>query len=177
MKYSGVSMIYVLSYIQLIFSVHAVATTTLDDAAVFALFDQANTADIWTARLGVKYGHSEDVRQLAKMVATDHESVQQMGRALANKLGIIPSPPVGDSTAQALAKSIAELQAKSGIEFDKAYLRHEIAFHQSVIDTIKGELLPAIKNTELKTLVEKVLPGFQHHLEVTRITARKIISP
>ncbi|MBI3452780.1 MAG: hypothetical protein HY057_08150, partial [Rhodospirillales bacterium] len=37
-------------------------STKLDDATVFAIFDQANMVDITTGRLGAKMGHSEDVR-------------------------------------------------------------------------------------------------------------------
>jgi len=55
----------------------AAATPQLDDAAAFAIFDQATTADIWTGRLGVKYGHSAHVRESAKMVVNEHEAVQQ----------------------------------------------------------------------------------------------------
>ena len=34
------------------------AAHTLDDATIFAIFDEVNAADIWTARLGVKKCHS-----------------------------------------------------------------------------------------------------------------------
>jgi hypothetical protein len=56
------------------------AAGALDDATILAIFDQANTADIVTGRLGAKYGASEEVRALGKMVATDHVAVLQMGR-------------------------------------------------------------------------------------------------
>lgn len=150
------------------------AATTLDDATVFAIFDQANTTDIWTARLGVKYGRSDEVRSLARMVAADHEAVQQMGRDLARKLGIIPTPPSGDASAAALAKAVGLLQSKSGADFDRAYLRYEIAFHRSVIAALRGSLLPAIRNPEFKALVEKTMPGFEHHLAATRAVADKL---
>ena len=150
------------------------AAEKLDDATVFAIFDQANAADIWTGRLGVQRGRSEEVRALGRMVATDHEAVQQMGRDLAKKLGVMPTPPANDTSAEALSKTVALLQSKSGVEFDQAYLRHEIAFHQSVIDAIKGTLLPAVKNDELKALITKVLPGFEHHLAATRSAAAKL---
>src|SRR5262245_14555813 len=70
----------------------------LDDATILAVFDQANTADIITGRLGAKYGASEEVRALGRMVVTDHEAVQQLGRDLAKKLGVIPTPPDNDTS-------------------------------------------------------------------------------
>lgn len=146
----------------------------LDDATIFSIFDQANMVDIATGRLGAKQGHTEEVRKLGRMVAADHESVQQMGRDLAKKLGIVPTPPDNDTSAGNYAKTMATLQSKSGAEFDKAYLQHELAFHQSVIDTIKGTLLPAIKNEQFRALINKTLPGFEHHLTETRATANKL---
>lgn len=55
------------------------AAADLDDATILAMFDEANTADIITGRLGAKYGASKEVRELARMVVTDHVTVQQLG--------------------------------------------------------------------------------------------------
>jgi putative membrane protein len=150
------------------------ASDKLDDATIIAIFDQANAVDIYNGRMGVKYGVSAEVRNLGAMVVTDHVAVQQMGRELAKKLDIIPTPPDNDSSVADHAKTVALLQSKTGSEFDKAYLRHEIAFHQSVVDAIKGTLLPAIHNKELKELVNNVLPGFEHHLAETKAVAKKM---
>lgn len=152
----------------------AVAGGKLDDATILAIFDQANSVDIYTGRLGAMHGNSEEVRALGRMVSTDHVAVQQMGRDLAKKLGIVPTPPDNDSSVADHATAIALLRSKSGVEFDKAYVRHEIIFHQSVIDAVKGTLLPAIGNRELRTLFENVLPGFEHHLAETKAVARKL---
>lgn len=151
----------------------AQAGAKLDDATIFAIFDETNTADVWAGRIAVKKAHSADVRELGKMVATDHEAVQQSWRDLAKKLSIIPAPPANDDIAAKLAKTVALLQSKSGAEFDKAYLKHEIVFHQSVVDAIKNTLLPAIKNEEFKALVTQALPAFEHHLAETKAVAKK----
>jgi putative membrane protein len=150
------------------------AAAGLDDATILAIFDQANAADIVTGRLGAKYGASAEVRTLATMVVTDHLAVQQMGRDLAKKLKLMPTPPDNDTSAADCAQAVALLQSKTGAEFDEAYLRYEVIFHQSVVDAIKGTLLPAIKNNELRTLMKTVLPGFEHHLAETKAVARKM---
>ncbi len=152
---------------------NAVAAGKLDDATVLAIFDQANSVDVYTGLLGAKYGNSVEVRELGQMVVNDHVAVQQMGRDLAKKLKIIPTPPDNDTSVEDHAKAVAFLQSKTGAEFDKAYLKHEVAFHQSVVDAIKTTLLPAISNGELKALVKKVLPGFEHHLAETKTLAKK----
>jgi len=58
-----------------------------------------------------------------------------------------------------------QLKSLKGADFDRAFLDHEIAFHQAVLDAVTGTLLPAIHNQELKSFVEQVGPAFQGHLE------------
>ena len=144
------------------------AQPAMNDGHVFALFDEANTADIWTARLAMSRSQNAAVKDLAGMVIADHEAVQQMSRDLARKLKITATPPANDDSAGALAASIKALQGKSGAEFDRAYLTHELAFHRAAIDTVRGTLLPSAKNDELRALLTKVLAGFEHHLAETR---------
>jgi putative membrane protein len=150
------------------------AAPGLDDATILAIFDQANAVDIYTGRLGAKYGSSEEVRALGRMVVSDHVAVQQMGRDLARKIKTIPTLPDNDSSVADCARIVAQLQSKTGADFDRAYLQYEVAYHQSVVDFIKGTLLPAISNPALKTLVKTVLPGFERHLAATRALASKM---
>ena len=147
------------------------AQETLNDAQVMALFDEANTTDIWVARLALGRAQSADVRKLAEMVIADHEAVQHMARELAKKLKVAATPPSSDTSATTLARAIRELQGKSGAEFDRAYLAHELAFHRTAIDVVRGTLLPAATHPELKALLNNVLGGFEHHLAETRTVA------
>lgn len=142
----------------------APAARALDDPTIVAIFDAANTADIETGQLAAKRGSTKAVRELAAMFARDHEMVRQQGRDLAKKLGVTPTPPKGDKSAQEQAQVMAMLRAKHGADFDKAYLAHEVAFHKAVIDAVNQTLLPAIQNPELKALVVKVAPAFQAHM-------------
>ena len=144
------------------------AGQALDDPTIVAIFDAANTADIETGNLAAKRAESKDVREYGAMIAHDHEAVRQMGRDLAKKLGVTPTPPAGDASAKTQAETMAALRAKRGADFDRALVEHEVAFHKSVIDAIQTTLLPAIQNKELKALVEKVVPAFQAHLAVAQ---------
>ena len=136
----------------------------LDDATIVAIFDAANTADIESGQLAAERAKNPKVRDYGRMIAHDHEAVRQQGRDLARKLGVKPTPPTDRSAAKAHEQAMKELRATSGADFDRAFLAHEVAFHQQVIDDIKNTLLPAIKNGELRTLVQKVAPAFQAHL-------------
>jgi putative membrane protein len=139
---------------------------TLDDATIVAIFDNANTVDIETGKLAAQRGHSKEVREFGAMLARDHEMVRQQGRDLAKKLGVTPTPPAGDQSAEEQAAVIRRLSALGGAEFDHAFLQREVRFHKDVIGAIEKTLLPAIKNEELRALVVKVAPAFQAHLEM-----------
>ena len=150
------------------------ATPSLDDATIVAIFDGANTADIETGELAMERGSSKAVRDFGAMFARDHKTVRQQGRDLAQKLSVTPTPPVDDAGARAHAEAMATPRSKQGAEFDRAFLAHEVAFHQGVIDAVQSTLLPAIRNAELKDLVVTVAPAFQAHMVAARNLERTI---
>jgi len=76
---------------------------------------------------------------------------------------VTPTPPADDASAKAHAEAMATLRAAQGKEFDRAFLDHEVQFHQQVIDAVNSTLLPAIQNADVKALVVKVAPAFEAH--------------
>ena len=148
----------------------------LDDATIVAIFDNANTADIETGKLAAQRGHSNEVRQFGAMLARDHQMVRQQGRDLAKKLGIIPTPPSGDQSAQDQAAAMQRLSSLHGPEFDRAFLQHEVEFHETAIAAIENTLLPAIANAELRAMVVKVAPAFKAHLDMARNLGKQLAS-
>jgi putative membrane protein len=145
----------------------------LDDATIVAIFDAANTYDMETSGLAEKRATHDDVRALGKQFAGDHKAVRQQGRDLAKKLNVTPTPPKDDKGARDHADAMKKLESAKGEAFDRAYLAHEVAYHQAVIDAINQTLLPAIKNPELKAFVQKVGPAFQAHLDAAKKLAQK----
>jgi putative membrane protein len=61
--------------------------------------------------------------------------------------------------------NLAALKKLSGAAFDQAYIDHEVAFHQAVLDALDKTLIPSAQNAELKALLVKVRPAFVAHLE------------
>lgn len=147
---------------------------SLTDANIVAIFDQANTADMETGSLAAAQASNKEVRELGQMFADQHEAVRQQGRDLAKKLGVTPVLPAGDKGLEQHKAAVAALKAKRGVELDRAWLDHEIAFHQAVIDAVTTTLLPAIKNAELKAFVEKVAPAFVAHMEQAKVLRKKL---
>ncbi|MEX2154050.1 MAG: DUF4142 domain-containing protein [Gemmatimonadaceae bacterium] len=135
----------------------------LDDAAIVAIFDLANKADIETGLLATKRATSKEIRDFGRMLSDVHTAVRQQGGELAKKLAVVPVLPNGDQSAAQHAAVMARLEKLSGAEFDRAFLQHEQAFHAAVIAAVHSTLLPAIQNQELKKFVTSLAPAFEAH--------------
>ena len=147
----------------------------LDDATIVAIFDAANGWDINLGRLALKKSHNKDVRTFADMMVRDHSAVQKLGRDLAHKLNVTPTPPGPDfPLAKDYTATLAKLNHLNGAAFDKAYVDHEVWYHQAVIDAITKTLLPATQNAELKALQIKVAPNFDAHLAAAKVLQEKL---
>src|SRR2546423_15718573 len=147
-------------------SLHAAPAPTLalDDATIVAIFDAANTWDVETGALAEKKGTTKEIRDFGAMLVHDHMMVRQQGRDLAKKLGVHPTPPKDFAMAKDHEAAMKTLHDAKGAAFDRAFLRHEVAYHKAVIDAVTQTLLPAIQNQELNDLVTKVAPAFQAHM-------------
>lgn len=137
-----------------------------NDAQIAAIVVAANQADIDAAQLAESRASDPAVKQFAGTMIRDHESANKQAKDLVAKLKVKPEP---SDTSKSLKtedrENLASLKKLKGAAFDKAYVDHEVAYHQQVLDAINSTLLPNAKNAELKALLEKVTPGFQAHLD------------
>ena len=65
----------------------------------------------------------------------------------------------------AQAQNVKQLKQLKGAAFDRAYVDHEVAYHQQVLDAVDKTLIPNAQNADLKALLVKVRPAFVSHLE------------
>jgi putative membrane protein len=145
------------------------ADDKLDDPTIVAIFDAANTYDMETGALAASKARSEVVREFGKMLVRDHENVRTQGRELAKSLNVTPTPPKGEfALAKAHAEAMRSLKSARGNAFDRAFLQHEVTFHQAVIDAVTTSLLPALQNAQVKDLVTKVAPAFAAHRDAAK---------
>jgi putative membrane protein len=135
----------------------------LDDPTIVAIFDAANTYDMETGSLAVSRGRTKDVREFGAMLVRDHRSVRKQGRDLAKSLKVTPTPPRDFPLAKAHAAAMRSLRGLKGRAFDRAFLKHEVDFHNAVIEAVTHTLLPATQNAQVKDLETKVAPAFVAH--------------
>ena len=99
-------------------------------------------------------------------MVTDHSGVNKQATELVTRLKVTPED---NATSQSLKSggdaNVATLKGLSGAAFDKAYIDHEVAYHQQVLDALDKVLIPSASNADLKALLVKVRPAFVAHLE------------
>ena len=144
----------------------ALAQGAPNDAQIAHIVVTANQVDIDAGKLAETKASSKDVKAFGKQMVTDHSGVNQQAVALATKLKVTPEDnPTSQSLKKGGADNVQKLQGLNGAAFDKAYVDHEVAYHQQVLDAIDKVLVPNAKNEELKALIVKVRPAFVGHLE------------
>ena len=136
------------------------------DPQIAGIVVTANQVDIDAGKLATARAHSTEVKKFGQLMVTDHGAVNKAATDLVQKLQVTPAPsPTSESLQKGGDQNLATLKKLSGPAFDKAYIDHEIAYHQAVIDALDKTLIPSAQNAELKALLVKVRPAFVAHLE------------
>ena len=145
-------------------NVFAAANPT--DPEIAHIVVTANSIDVSAGKYAESHAKNKEVKEFAKRMVTDHTGVNKQAVALAKKLHVTPKNNEISKSLEAGAKeNMANLKSKKGKDFDRAYIDHEVAYHQAVLDTIDQTLVPNAQNEELKALIVKVRPAIEAHLE------------
>jgi len=138
----------------------------VDDAQIASIVVTANQVDIDAGKLASSMGSNAEVKKFGQQMATDHAGVNKQAVELVTKLKVTPKDnPTSMSLKEGGEANVASLKKLQGAAFDKAYIDHEVAYHQQVLDAIDKTLIPSASNAELKALLVKVRPAFVAHLE------------
>jgi putative membrane protein len=136
------------------------------DPQIAAIVVTANQVDIDAGKLADSKSTSKEVKAFAQRMITDHSGVNKSATELVTKLHVTPqSNATSQSLQQGGDQNLAALKKLSGSAFDRAYVDHEVVYHQAVLDAVDKTLIPSAQNAELKALLVKVRPAFVAHLE------------
>lgn len=117
-----------------------------------------NASEIKLAKLAEEKGTTEQVKQFAAKVIEDHTKLGTDLKQLAKEKDLelkeeLPAPK---------RAMLEEITSKSGAEFDKAYMDHELAGHRIALAFFQNAAQFA-KDPELKQFAEKYLPIIEQH--------------
>src|SRR3954451_10571870 len=137
-----------------------------NDAQIAAIVVAANQVDINAGQLAKSKAENKEVKAFGQRMVTDHTGVNKSAVDLVTKLKVAPQDnPTSQSLKSGGEKNIANLKTLEGSAFDKAYIDHEVVYHEQVLDAVDKTLIPNAKNAELKALLVKVRPAFVAHLD------------
>ena len=144
----------------------AISAQAPTDAQIASIVVTANQVDIDAGKLAESKGSNAEVKAFGKQMVTDHSGVNKQAVALVTKLKVTPED---NATSKSLKSggedNVKNLKKLSGAAFDRAYVDHEVDYHQQVLDAIDKTLIPSAQNAELKNLLVSVRPAFVAHLD------------
>jgi putative membrane protein len=141
---------------------------------IVAILDGANEADSAAGSIASKKGTHADVKAFGKDMMRDHHALRKAGQDLAKKLNITPAMPAGDTSAVAAQNWQNTLNSTpAGDAWDKAYIDHEVAYHQALLQTAQTAL-GAAQDTSLKALITKATPNIEAHLKHAQAIQAKL---
>ena len=136
------------------------------DAQIASIVVTANQVDIDAGTLASTRAASPEVKGFAQLMVTDHTGVNKSAVDLVTRLGVTPEDnPTSQSLKEGGMKNVASLKTLKGAAFDKAYVDHEVAYHEQVLEAVDKTLVPGASNADLKALLIKVRPAFVAHLD------------
>ena len=139
------------------------------DPQIAAIVVTANQVDVDAGNLALKHAQSKQVKDFAQLMVTDHSGVNKSATELVQRLHVTSEPsPTSESLQKGGNANLAALQKVSGAAFDRKYIEHEVAYHQTVLDAVDKTLIPSAHNADLKALLVKVRPAFVAHLEMAK---------
>jgi len=137
----------------------------VSDAQIAAIVVAANQVDIDAGKYAAEKSTNPAVKGFANTMVTDHTAVNKSAVDLVTKLNVTPEE---NDTSRSLKaggeKNLENLRTLEGAALDKAYVDHEVAYHEQVINAIDTVLIPDAQNAELKSLLVSVRPAFIEHL-------------
>src|SRR5436190_16400354 len=103
----------------------------ITDAQIASIVVTANQVDVDAGKLAKARSSNADVKAFAQTMITDHTGVNKSATELVTKLKVTPED---NATSQSLKSggeaNVASLKALKGSALDKAYIDHEVAYHQ-----------------------------------------------
>jgi putative membrane protein len=119
-----------------------------------------NIDEIALGKLALQKGSSKQVKNFGAMMIKDHGKADSK-LALIAKAKDINLPKMPDTATQ---RTITILSAKSGNDFDKAYINYMISDHEKDIALFTDES-KKLQDPDLQAFAIKTLPVLQAHLD------------
>ena len=142
-----------------------VPTGPITDTDFYRQAMEANRMEIAAGTMAQEQAQDQAVKDYGKMMVDDHTAMnQQVSEAAGMADAATPAP---DPTAT------ADLQGKTGADFDRAYIDMMVMDHQQVIAMVENAAQNA-STDQAKTLAQGALPKLREHLQRAQELQRQL---
>jgi len=140
-------------------------TQSLTDSQILYVLHAANVSEIEQARMAQTKAQNARVKRFAAMMLEDHGQADAKANEVAKKTQSSLAPSQTSERLESDAKQLSsKVAAQQGSDFDRAYIDAQVKGHRAVLQSIDRELLPAVRSTEVKDLVQTVRAKVEGHL-------------
>ncbi|HTQ04144.1 MAG TPA: DUF4142 domain-containing protein [Polyangiaceae bacterium] len=145
------------------------ASQGLSDGQIAAIVRAANIAEIDEGKIAALKAHDPAVKHFAEMMIAQHGQAVRDVDDLDTQLNLRPTESQLMTELRVNATSVEnELGKNDGASFDKQYMRSQIDAHRQVLDTIDGQLMPAVRSEELREMLVNLRPRVADHLQMAQ---------
>lgn len=120
----------------------------------------AGMTEVAAGNLAEQQGTAKDVKAYGAMMVRDHTEANDKLKAIAAQKNItLPSSVSSD-----MQKNLDDLKAKSGKDFDKAYIDMMVSDHKKVISAFESEAKNG-SDADIRAFADSTLHTLHHHLD------------
>lgn len=143
-----------------------------NDANVIAHLASGDSIEVQLANLAQGRAQSAAVRDLAALLARDHQQHLTQVLALAPQTGFAPTPAANDSSAMHAQHAMGMITSLQGAAFDSAFVDAQVMHHQMDLAML-AQLRARAQSTALQQLIDQTIPVIQTHLDRARALATR----
>ncbi|MFB9907212.1 DUF4142 domain-containing protein [Allokutzneria oryzae] len=154
--------------LSVIASANAQAQTQPLEASDREMVEKVHLACLWeipTGQQAAERGSSELVRDVGKHIADDHLALDEAVRQVAEQLGVaLPDRPSAEQQAW-----MAEITAKTGIEYDRTFANRIRAAHGTVFSLV-ADVRASTRNDVVRALAQRAVTTVLQHMTLSEST-------
>jgi putative membrane protein len=136
--------------------------TDMDSGAVAHTIDDG---EIQLAQLALTNASSQQVKDFAKMMISDHQNGNQMletnGYRAASNL-------ITDVLNSDVKARMTKLSGLSGAAFDREYMKGQVELHETALETFRTTLVPSAQDLKLRQTLATMQQQVETHLQHAR---------
>lgn len=140
-----------------------------DDSEFLVAAAEVDMKEIELGKLAQQKGMSAEVKDLGKMMVTEHEKASADTKALAAKKNITLPMALTEKGNDAFK----DLNDKTGKDFDKKYAEMMVDGHEKTIEKMEKASKDA-NDEEIRMWAANMLPALQKHLEHAKMVKEKV---